>query len=190
MPRPPYKKPKRKAAATENARPSRSARKRASAAMQRLGEELANLRPGDRIGLNLPLELEEALAMYDTIKDHEGRRRQRQYIGRLMRNLDAEAIDRALRKFQDTQTHRIDWIPVAREEMEAILAAREEKVKNLVDDFLNDLVIPGSLPEITGETEQRMLTLARAARLEQQENKGATTAKAELFRMMADLLPR
>lgn len=189
MPRPPYKKRKHKEA-EESTRPSRSARKRASAAMQKLGEELARLRPGDRIGLNLPMELEEALAVYDTIKDREGRRRQRQYIGRLMRSLDAEAIDRSLRKFQDTQTHRIDWIPVAREEMEAILAAREEKVRNLVEEFLSDLAIPGSLPAITEETEKRMLELAEAARKERMENKGGGEAKAELFRMMADLLPR
>lgn len=190
MPRPPYKKRARKEVLEENARPSRSARKRASAAMQKLGEELARLRPGDRIGLNLPMELEEALAMYDTIKDHEGRRRQRQFIGRLMRDLDAEAIDRSLRKFQDTQSHRIDWIPVAREEMEAILGAREEKVKNLVEEFVNDLALPGSLPEITAETEKRMLKLAEAARKEKAEGKGNGEARAELFRMMADLLPR
>lgn len=191
MARPTYIKKTRPARQdSEYSRPSRSARKRASAALQRLGEELTHLKPADRIGLELPMELEEALAMYDRIKDHEGRRRQRQYIGKIMRELDADAIARALDKFQDTVTHRIDWIPVARQEMEDILNAKEEKVKSLVEDFLEDLIIPGTFEGLPEEKRQRMLDLAKAARLEQQEKGGAKAAKTELFRMMADLLPR
>lgn len=82
-------------------RPSRSAKKRASAALQRLGEDLAALKPDQRQELNLPPELLEALAMHDTISDHEGARRQRQYIGRLMRELesiDPEAIMAAMER--------------------------------------------------------------------------------------------
>lgn len=190
MARPPYRKREHTHPDKETQRPSRSAKKRASTALQKLGEEIARMRPADRLALDLPQELQEALEMHDRIKDHEGKRRQRQYIGRLMRGLDADGIERALRKFQDTETHRIDWIPVARQEMEAILSAREEKVKKLVREFLEDLAIPEQLNDLSGETRQRLLELAQAARQEQQQNNGEHDAKNELFRMMADLLPR
>lgn len=72
--------------------PSRSAKKRESAALQKLGEELAKLKPEDRAGLDLPADLLEALAEYGKMPDHESRRRQRQFIGRLMRDLPPEIV--------------------------------------------------------------------------------------------------
>lgn len=84
----------------EEARPSRSAKKRASTALQKLGEELAELSPVQRQELPLPPELMDALAMHDAITDREGARRQRQYIGRLMREVDAESIATALRHWR------------------------------------------------------------------------------------------
>lgn len=188
MARPPAKKRIRHSAA-EPERPSRSARKRASAAMQKLGEEIARLRPADREELDLPEALQEALAMYDRIRGHEGKRRQRQYIGRLMRDLDADAIARALRKFQDTETHRIDWIPIARQEMEDIIAARDEKARQLVAEFLEDMTLPQMPEAIPQETAEKMLALAKTAREEEGKSPG-NAARAELFRLMADLLPR
>lgn len=92
----------------ERERPSRSARKRASTALQKLGEELAALKPAQRRRLGLPPELMDALAMHDSISDHEGARRQRQYIGRLMRELDevdAEAIVAAMERNKYIQEH-------------------------------------------------------------------------------------
>ncbi|WP_165068230.1 ribosome biogenesis factor YjgA [Desulfovibrio sp. ZJ200] len=80
----------------ENRPPSRSANKRRSLALQELGEELTRLSPAARRQLELPAELSEALALYADIGDREGRRRQMQYIGRLMRETDAEALRAAL----------------------------------------------------------------------------------------------
>lgn len=77
-------------------RPSRSAKKRASTALQELGEELARVKPADRQKLNLPPDLSEALEMLDRITDREARRRQKQFIGKIMRGVDAEAIQNSL----------------------------------------------------------------------------------------------
>lgn len=82
--------------ADETERPSRSAKKRASTALQNLGEELAALKPAERQKLNLPPELEEALEMLDRLTNREAQRRQKQYVGRIMREVDAEAIQEAL----------------------------------------------------------------------------------------------
>jgi ribosome-associated protein len=79
--------------------PSRSARKRMSHDLRRLGEELVALRP-DRLGeLPLPERLVEALAEARRFTSFGARRRQVQFIGKLVRRLDeasVEAIRRAV----------------------------------------------------------------------------------------------
>ena len=76
--------------------PSRSAKKRQSTALQKLGEQLTQLDASARAALPLSADLAEALRLYDRIRDKEGRRRQLQYIGRLMREIDAGPIEEAL----------------------------------------------------------------------------------------------
>jgi ribosome-associated protein len=73
-------------------RPSKTQRKQASHELQALGAELAAL-PLERIDA-LPLgdALRAAVLEYRRTRSHEGRRRQMQFIGRLMRGVDAEPI--------------------------------------------------------------------------------------------------
>ncbi|MCL1916487.1 MAG: DUF615 domain-containing protein [Desulfovibrionaceae bacterium] len=87
---------------------SRSQKKRESAALQSLGEELARLPHEQLPALALPPELEEALRLLPTINAHEARRRQKQLIGRLMRLLEEDEImnvQRCLKLFK--KTHKI-----------------------------------------------------------------------------------
>lgn len=68
--------------------PSKTRRKRDAEALQSLGEALAEL-PGDVLAtLDLPDRLLQALEDYGRITSHEARRRQRQFIGKLMRDVD------------------------------------------------------------------------------------------------------
>jgi ribosome-associated protein len=68
--------------------PSKTRRKRDAEALQSLGEALAEL-PGDVLAtLDLPDRLLQALEDYSRIPSHEARRRQRQFIGKLMRDVD------------------------------------------------------------------------------------------------------
>lgn len=69
-------------------RVSRSQRKRDSAALQATGEKLALLPPARQDKLPLPPDLAEALAVFRAMPGREARRRQLQYIGRLMREAD------------------------------------------------------------------------------------------------------
>jgi len=80
----------------DEARPSKSARKRAAHAAQDLGEELIGLREAELAALALPEALLEALHAARRIKSRAGLARQRQYIGKLMRDIDAEPIRAAL----------------------------------------------------------------------------------------------
>ena len=72
--------------------PSKTELKAQSAQLQALGEALLTLRPALREALALPARLEEALTELARITDFEGRRRQSQYVGKLMRQLDEDGI--------------------------------------------------------------------------------------------------
>jgi ribosome-associated protein len=86
-------------------RPSKSARKRAAHAAQDLGEELIRLRDSELVALGLPEQLTEAIRAARHITSRAGGARQRQYIGKLMREVDPEPIRAALgaRSARDAQ---------------------------------------------------------------------------------------
>lgn len=68
--------------------PSKTRRKHDMHALQDLGLALAGLDPGRLATLELPERLIDAIALLRKITKHEARRRQVQYIGRLMRDID------------------------------------------------------------------------------------------------------
>ena len=69
--------------------------KKESAAQQQLGEDLLTLRADLLERLDLPEKLIEALAEARRITNFEGKRRQMQFIGKLMRKLDDDVLDAA-----------------------------------------------------------------------------------------------
>lgn len=75
----------------------RSARKRATHELTKLGEELLTLRPAQLAALALPERLEEAVAEARRLTSFGAKRRQVLFIGKLIRNLDEETIA-AIRK--------------------------------------------------------------------------------------------
>jgi ribosome-associated protein len=77
-------------------RPSKSQRKRESTALQDLGEALVAL-PEDRlVKIDMTDSLRDAVREARRITRHEARRRQMQYIGKLMRSVDPQPIQAAL----------------------------------------------------------------------------------------------
>ena len=70
----------------------RSARKRASHELTRLGEELLRLRPDQFTALSLPERLEEAIAEARRLTSFGAKRRQMLFIGKLMRQLDEAEV--------------------------------------------------------------------------------------------------
>ena len=75
---------------TAQEKPSRSQKKRESAALQAAGERIAALAPATRNRLPLPQDLKSAFEDYARMPGREARRRQLQYIGRLMREAQEE----------------------------------------------------------------------------------------------------
>lgn len=89
--------------------PSKSARKREMTALQELGEALCSLTPKELA--RIPItddDLLEAIDEVHRMKSNSALRRHRQYIGKIMRRIDAEPIRDALdalheRRAQNTQ---------------------------------------------------------------------------------------
>ena len=74
--------------------PSRTDLKRESSEVQKIGEELLTLRAELLQRLGLPEKLRDAVADAKRITNFEGKRRQMQFIGKLMRQLDPSDLDR------------------------------------------------------------------------------------------------
>lgn len=72
--------------------PSRSQLKRDMEALQRLGEELVALPENQLASIPLPEKLRDAVEFARRITSHGALKRQRQYIGKLMRDVDPAPI--------------------------------------------------------------------------------------------------
>ena len=82
---------KRELKGTDDA--TRTDLKRESTELQKLGEDLLTLRVELMTRLALPEKLTEAVAEAKRISNFEGKRRQMQFIGKLMRKLEATQLD-------------------------------------------------------------------------------------------------
>ena len=80
---------------------SRTDLKRESDELQDLGKELLGLRQDLFHAVGLPDKLVDALAEAKRITNFEGKRRQMQYVGKLMRKLDPSLVTAARQALQD-----------------------------------------------------------------------------------------
>jgi ribosome-associated protein len=79
---------------------SKTKRKKDMLALQDIGRALVELSPAHLDSIELPSELRSAVAEARRLKTHEAKRRQLQYIGRLMRDVDVEPIRAQLDAFE------------------------------------------------------------------------------------------
>ena len=84
----------------DDLKPSKSARKREYIALQKLGEELVTLKQSELESLPLDENLREAVLEAQQMKAHGALRRQKQYIGKLMRHVDPEPIRAEMAKLR------------------------------------------------------------------------------------------
>ncbi len=78
---------------------SKTRRKHAMLALQDLGEALTELNPARLAALALPERLAEAIATARKLTRHEARRRQMQFVGKLMREIDPSPIQAQLEQW-------------------------------------------------------------------------------------------
>ena len=159
----------------EYERPSKSQLKRESTALQKLGEELV-AEARDRVKrVPMPEDVREAILECQQIKDHEGRRRQMQYVGKKMRTLDADEVA-AIQRTLD------GWRGASKADT-AALHARERRREKLLKD---DSALADLLQQYPDLDIQHMRTLIRNARKEQAENK-PPKASREIFQILKEL---
>jgi len=80
----------------DDTKPSKSARKREYLALQKLGEQMLDLRRHELDVMPIGEDLREALVAAQGIKSRGALRRQKQFIGKLMRHEDPGPIREAL----------------------------------------------------------------------------------------------
>lgn len=152
--------------------PSRTQLKLESDALQRLGEELLEL-PDSRLdAIGMEENLRQALREAKKITAHGGRKRQLQYIGKLMRQVEAEPLREAVAAFKLGHAHdqlRLHKLEALREE----LIASDEALQRYI----------GAHP---GVDVQQLRSLVRSARKDAAANPEARSGRGfrELFQFL------
>ncbi len=101
---------------------SKTRRKKEMHDLQDLGMQLARLSGDTLKKIELPDELREAIAMYKKIHSNGALKRQTQYIGRLMRDLDPEPIREFLDKLQGSHAAYNAFLQRVEQMRETLLA--------------------------------------------------------------------
>jgi len=87
--------------------PSKTQRKNEAHALQTLGAALVALNREQLSQVELPESLRDAVLAAQRITAHEGRRRQLQFIGKLMRNVDPAPIQMQLEAWKSVSAEQI-----------------------------------------------------------------------------------
>jgi ribosome-associated protein len=155
-------------------RPSKSARKREVQRLQDLGEQLTKLNPEQVAQIPVGEQLLKALEEMHRLKGREAQRRQLQYIGRLMRDEDGDAVAAALERLKAggiEQTRRLH-----------LLERWRDRLIDEGDEALGELM--ADHPAINP---QQVRQLVRSARRELELEK-PPAASRKLFRYLREVL--
>lgn len=141
-------------------------------ALQGLGEALLEL-PADRLArLDLPDRLADALREARRLTKHEARRRQMQYIGRLMRDIDPAPLQEALDDYHG---------------LSAAANARHHALERLRQRLLEDEAVLGEIAATHRTADLQHLRQLRRNALREQAEAKPPRAFRELFRVLREL---
>ena len=152
---------------------SKTQRKRECDALQALGEELITLKSEELNSFELPDHLFSAILEARKIKQRGALKRQKQYIGRLMREVDADQIAQQLNNIR----HKDD-----------INNAQFKRVEKWRDRVINegDKAISELVDEFPEADRQHLRQLYRNAMNEQKNNKPPASAR-QIFKYIREL---
>jgi ribosome-associated protein len=154
---------------------SKTRRKRAMQARQDVGEELVALSEARLAQLELPERLLDAVLQAKRISKFGALRRQLQYIGRLMREIDVEAIEAQLALWKGQSRQASTYLHLLERWRERLLAS---------DDALDELALA-----CPGGDFARLRTLVQAARRERALNAAPASFRA-LFLELKSIVPQ
>ncbi len=153
---------------------SKSQRKRECDALQKIGEKLLKLKPEQLDQIEMPDELEQALNEARRIKSNSALKRQRQYLGKIMRSCDSEKIEQQL----NAVLHKHDT--------NTALFKKIEKWRNRLiendNEVLNEII--ASYPDVD---RQHINNLVRQSAKELKNNK-PPAASRKLFKYLRELV--
>lgn len=152
---------------------SKSQLKRDAAALQKMGERLAGLKPALLARVPLSDELREALLEAQRLSSHGAYRRQLRLIGKLMRSSDAGAIQQALQAIDAASRASVRRFHRLEEWRERLISGEAQAL----GDFLT------AYPRAD---RQHLCQLIRNAQKERGQDK-PPTASRRLFRYLRDL---
>lgn len=156
----------------EHERPSKSRIKREMEALQALGERLVGLSKERLANISLPDDLRDAVRDAQRFTKHEARRRQMQYIGRLMRNVDAAPIQAAI--------DEIDGVSAAAN-------ARQHALERLRGRLLEDEAVLGEIATRHPRADLQQLRQLRRNAIKEAAAAKPPRAFRELFRVLREL---
>lgn len=151
--------------------PSKSSRKREMQALQDLGEQLVALSPERLKKVPLPESLYEAIRAAQGFK-MEARRRQLQYIGKLMRKIDPEPIQAQLDIFAGNSAAEV---------------AKMHRLERLREQLLEDEQVIGTIAETWPEADLQYLRTLRRNALKEREAARPPKSFREIFRVLREL---
>ena len=153
---------------------SKSQRKREMLALQELGKKLTEINQQLLDKCQLPAELQRAIDEFKRLSNkHEARRRQLQFIGKLMRDTDATLIESVLNQDQLQVNLSKRFFKQLEELREQLLMGSEDALQRLILDH----------PQLDI---QYLRQLTRQAQKEQDQNK-APAASRKLFQYLREL---
>ena len=153
---------------------TRTALKKESDALQDLGEALLGLRPKLLERLQLPEKLVDALAEQKRLTNFEAKRRQMQFIGKLMRKLDESQVEAAKAALEEQRTG------VSREQTHILVAEQWRDRLIVSDDHLGVW-----LDQFPATDVQQLRTLMRQVR----KDDATAIAKAKEAEAKGHILP-
>lgn len=153
---------------------SKSQRKREMLELQDLGKALSELNSDQLSRIPLDDPLRKALDELQRIHSHEARRRQLQYLGKLMRTVDTAAIRHALAGVQSGNQENTRRLHLAESWRERLVAEGDSAVTPLMERF-------------PGAEAQHLRNLVRNARRDQEQGRNRGHGR-KLFRYLRTLI--
>jgi ribosome-associated protein len=158
----------------EDLGPSKSALKRQMTALQKVGEELVGL--SDRELEKIPLDsepLRQAILETRRIRSNNARRRHMQYIGKLMRKVDAPPIENALKALHQQRRGEADRFHELEKFRDELLSGGLSALEQVIQRF-------------PGADRQHLRQLLRQHQREQLQEK-PPAASRKLFKYLREL---
>ncbi|MBV8045636.1 MAG: DUF615 domain-containing protein [Paludibacterium sp.] len=153
---------------------SKTQRKKQMDALQDLGRELLELSNDQLKKIDLPEDLLSAITEYKRINSHGAKKRQEQYIGRLMRDIDPEPIRAYLAVSKGESAAHTAWLHLI-----------ERWRERLLED---DTSLPDFVDAYPDADVQQLRNLVRNARKEKLEARPPKSFRL-LFQLIKDIIP-